>query len=754
MKRRHLLQLAGTTLATLGLNTLQLQCQSLRYARTLAQATRRKRALLIGINDYPRQSRFTNLKGCLKDVEMQEQLLRHRFGFTDIETLLDGDATRDNILHCFEEFLIKPCGDDDVIVFHFSGHGRRVLDPDGGVYSLTEGEIEPLNSTIVPADDDSGLSPEKVVSDIMGRTLFLLTSALKTPNVTIVLDSCYSGGGVRGNTRVRSAADDYRPDFDLRARPAVLDYQNTWISRLNLTPEQVKEKRDMGIAKGIALASAHGNQKAVDASFDQFNAGAFTYFLTQYLWHEADSVQSVIDNVSINLGKKDFKQRPLGCVAPASCNEPPTRSQDQPIYFIDPQDTNETPAEAVLLSQAGDRATIWLGGSSPSSIVTYGEGAEFIPAGLAGEDAPPIKVLSRNGLFAEVELSQSLPAGTPLQEASRIVPRDVTLNIGLDPSLMDRHIRIQFEFNRLDLGKRFSLVIPQAKEVDGDSEYSYGDRDIHYILSHLTPEYREFLLHPNGEELPKDNQPKLPEEGSIVLLSAGIDSIIPGSVREGEGAIADIITSLKTTFRALYTARFLKLAINSDPDQVVTNDSSRFDVDIQLQLGKVINYEFEPFDAQPSTPLRSGGILEIPLDTDFILIVNNRESFDLHLSIIEVDGEGNVQHLLPSKSTRSEDETLLRSNTKQIIPSLTGATISFYMKKRLRSEFLFFVSKTSPKQALLALRNSDQRAEKIPVAENLLADMGGVLLERSNEAQRLAISTSEVAIFSIPFQVV
>ncbi|MEM9218958.1 MAG: caspase family protein [Cyanobacteria bacterium P01_F01_bin.150] len=754
MKRRHLLQLAGTTLATLGINTLQVQRQGLQYARTLAQPTRRKRALLVGINDYPQESRFTDLKGCLKDVEMQEQLLRHRFGFTDIETLLNEEATRDNILHCFKEFLIEPCRDEDVIVFHFSGHGRQVLDPDGGVFSLTEGETEPLNSTIVPADDDSALSQDKVVSDIMGRTLFLLTSALKTPNVTIILDSCYSGGGVRGNTRVRSAADDFRRTFELRARPEVLDYQNGWISELGLTPKIVKERRDMGIAKGIAIASAHGNQKAVDASFDQFHAGAFTYFLTQYLWHEADSVQSVISNVSVNLNKKDFKQRPIGCIAPASCNEPPSRSQNQPIYFVDPQDTNEIPSEAVLLSQSGDRATIWLGGSSPSSIVTYGEGAEFMLAKSAGEDVPFIKVLSRNGLFAEVELSYPLPAGTPLQEASRIVPRDVTLNIGLDPSLLDRHIRIQFEFNRLDLGDRFNLVIPQAKEIDGDFEYSYGDRDIHYILSRFTCEYREFLLRPNGEKLPENEQPELPEDGSIVLLSAGIDSIAPGSVREGEGAIADIIASLKTTFRALYTARFLKLAINSDPDQVVTNDLSRFQVDIQLQFVRVTEQGFEPIEEHPTTQLRAGKILEIPLDTDFIFTVTNHESYDLHLSIIEVDGEGNVKHLLPSESTLSEEETRLRGNTKHIIPSLTGSTVSFYMTKRLRSEFLFFVSKTSPKQALLALRNSDQRAEKIPVAESLLADMGGILLERSNEAQRLAISTSEVAIFSIPFQVV
>ncbi len=85
-------------------------------------------------------------------------------------------------------------------MFHYSGHGSRVIDLD---HDTADG----LNSTLVPVD--SPLPPGYpnfggTVQDIMGHTLFLLMSALKTENVTVVLDCCHAGGGTRGNLRVRS----------------------------------------------------------------------------------------------------------------------------------------------------------------------------------------------------------------------------------------------------------------------------------------------------------------------------------------------------------------------------------------------------------------------------------------------------------------------------------------------------------------------------------------------------------------------
>ncbi len=98
--RRHFLQFAGATLATLGLSQLNIQQQAERYGKVLAQGTPRKLALLVGINKYAADQQ---LQGCVNDLELQRHLLIHRFGFNpkDIHTLFDEKATRSGILQAF-----------------------------------------------------------------------------------------------------------------------------------------------------------------------------------------------------------------------------------------------------------------------------------------------------------------------------------------------------------------------------------------------------------------------------------------------------------------------------------------------------------------------------------------------------------------------------------------------------------------------------------------------------------------------------
>jgi len=118
--RRHFLQATGATLAALGWSQLEVMRQGDRYGRAWAQSTPRKLALLVGINDYPLESQFAPLNGCVNDVELQYHLLVHRFGFNpaDIVKLTDAQATRDGLLTAFEEHLIKQAKPGDVVVFH------------------------------------------------------------------------------------------------------------------------------------------------------------------------------------------------------------------------------------------------------------------------------------------------------------------------------------------------------------------------------------------------------------------------------------------------------------------------------------------------------------------------------------------------------------------------------------------------------------------------------------------------------------
>ena len=153
MKRRHFFQSAGATIAALGISQLELHQQSLLYAKVLAQSTPRKRALLVGISDYKYASLngklgWNDLPGAVNDVDLQRELLVHRFGFQsgDITILKNKEAGRQDILRAMED-LVQWSKPGDVVVIHYSGHGSTVDDPD---------RIFPnhLNGTIVPYDSD------------------------------------------------------------------------------------------------------------------------------------------------------------------------------------------------------------------------------------------------------------------------------------------------------------------------------------------------------------------------------------------------------------------------------------------------------------------------------------------------------------------------------------------------------------------------------------------------------------------------
>jgi hypothetical protein len=54
-----------------------------------------KKALCVGINDYPGGG---DLRGCVNDANAWANLLQDKFGFTEVKTLFDAQATKQNIL--------------------------------------------------------------------------------------------------------------------------------------------------------------------------------------------------------------------------------------------------------------------------------------------------------------------------------------------------------------------------------------------------------------------------------------------------------------------------------------------------------------------------------------------------------------------------------------------------------------------------------------------------------------------------------
>jgi len=130
-----------------------------------------KKALCVGINDYPGTS--NDLKGCVNDAADWGALLQE-YGFT-VETLLNGQATRDNIMTGLEA-LVSQATPDDVVVFTYSGHGTSVSDTD--------------------ADEGDGYDEALYVYDgvLKDDALRAVIAGLNPEASLIVIsDSCFSG---------------------------------------------------------------------------------------------------------------------------------------------------------------------------------------------------------------------------------------------------------------------------------------------------------------------------------------------------------------------------------------------------------------------------------------------------------------------------------------------------------------------------------------------------------------------------------
>jgi TPR repeat protein len=129
-------------------------------------------ALVIGIDDY--QPPMKKLKTAVNDAHSVGKILHERYGF-EVRYLLDKDATRFNILDAMSK-LRNSLNENDNLLIYFGGHGYYDHDADKAYW--------------LPADADSGLSPNTIMADDLTSSV----RALPSRHVLIISDSCYSGG--------------------------------------------------------------------------------------------------------------------------------------------------------------------------------------------------------------------------------------------------------------------------------------------------------------------------------------------------------------------------------------------------------------------------------------------------------------------------------------------------------------------------------------------------------------------------------
>ncbi len=616
IKRRHFLQIAGSTLAALGLHEANFFQQSEHYGRVLAQPTGRKLALLVGVNQY--KDSIRNLQGCLTDVEMQRQLLVHRYGFNPKDILILSDEaqqkpTRENILTAFDEHLIKQAAPGDIVVFHYSGHGSRVVDPNP--IPTAEGG---LNGTLVPSD--TRLASGNIANDIMGKTLFLLSRAVNTDFFTMVLDSCHSGGGTRGNLvfrniEPRSGAAEAKPSEQ------ELNFQEQWLTKLNLSPEQFQAERVKGIARGMALGSAEANQLAADMPFGDFYAGAFTYLLTRYLWQlpSSESLQQSFNRLALITRdvaeSSGLTQNPLSFTANPAF-------ELQPIYFLSDQRPS---ADAVLQKVDGQNVEFWLGGVSSGNLKSFEKGAKFDLIDENGNPLGEVEQTSRLGLKGYGRLveapSQTVGEGSLMREKLRIIPANLSLKVGLDPSLGRNLATAQQALRKIN--RIEPVIVDQSQPVD-------------ILLGRLTPEAVKQAQQRNIDiSVPP---------GSVGLLSQSATPVTRSFLGGPNEPIEATIGRLRPRLKMLLAGKILKELLNDASHNV------KVDVDIAVKEGD------GPRGTLGSRSAGSGDVISRQIDFSKpykpgtlidVTVKNNDPIENLFMGVMVISDDGSLDLLHP-----------------------------------------------------------------------------------------------------------
>lgn len=158
-----------------------------------------KRALIVGIGEYPAESGWKVINGD-NDVPLIMDALAYK-GFLpgNVISLVNEQATKTNILSKFKQLtaLSQP---GDKLYIHFSTHGQWVIDTNGDEKDGKDEALIPYDtrSTFVKGEYDG--KNHLIDDELFGLLSKLRAKIGKSGTLLVVLDACHSGDASRDET--------------------------------------------------------------------------------------------------------------------------------------------------------------------------------------------------------------------------------------------------------------------------------------------------------------------------------------------------------------------------------------------------------------------------------------------------------------------------------------------------------------------------------------------------------------------------
>lgn len=286
-------------------------------------------ALLVGIDYYQPNPLYKSLKGAVRDIDLVESFLsktlnvpsqrilklvspsREDSALLDARSAQGLEPTYENIVNAFREVTDRAQPGEQVYI-HYSGHGGRSKT----VYpTLKQGIREQYDEGLVPMDIGD-VQVGRYLRDVEMTTL-LKRMADKQLVVTVILDSCHSGGATRGDAQIRSATE---PDTRQRTADSLVadqeELERNWLDlsrNQGLGPSGLPRSRDY-----VLLAACRPNEfayeYAVNGGLERH--GALTYWMIDTLTSVATTGQPLTykllhDRINAQIQSKFPQQLPM-----------------------------------------------------------------------------------------------------------------------------------------------------------------------------------------------------------------------------------------------------------------------------------------------------------------------------------------------------------------------------------------------------------------------------------------------------------
>ncbi|MFO1054770.1 MAG: caspase family protein [Planctomycetota bacterium] len=227
-------------------------------------------ALLIGIADYFDNAQFDDLHGPVGDVDLVARVLKDRWSVAsdDLRRLVDHAATVQGVVTAIDEHLLRRAKPGDEVFVYYSGHGSRIPD-------LSKREPGSKDSTLVLAD--SRVDGRDGSFDLSDDAIYSLLSPLtmRGVHVTLITDSCHSGGVARTGARVRAVVEGHESASSLPDQPF-------WPHDVPFLDDDARSDRDE-LTDYVHLSACAADEFAFEYGFPDGTHGVLTWMLADLL---------------------------------------------------------------------------------------------------------------------------------------------------------------------------------------------------------------------------------------------------------------------------------------------------------------------------------------------------------------------------------------------------------------------------------------------------------------------------------------